>query len=168
VKGVCLPAYGSEFYKLDEAEREKVIGICIEQVAKRTAVVAQANHGAALHAARLARTYEQMGADVISFAIPRQFQARDVDVLRYCGRIADAVNLPVLIQDFNPGGPTLDAPQVEAIVIHHPNVRYVKLEESLIVDKIERIRDRLGDRLGILEGWGGYYMLEAIAGGVPL
>ena len=40
--------------------------------------------------------------------------------------------------------------------------RYAKLEEPLIVDKVVRIRDRVGNAVGILEGWGGYYMLEAI------
>lgn len=48
----------------------------------------------------------------------------------------------------------------------HPNFLYVKLEEPLIVDKVVRIRDRVEDQVGILEGWGGYYMLEAIPAGI--
>ena len=30
LSGMCLPAYGSEFYKLSEAEREQVISIAID------------------------------------------------------------------------------------------------------------------------------------------
>lgn len=159
---MCLPAYGSEFYKLSEAEREQVVAVAVEVSAGRTPVIAQANHGSAKVAAGLARRYEALGADLISFAIPRQFAATEADLLRYCGRICEAVSVPVLIQDFNPGGPTIDAGFIEQLAKQHPNFRYAKLEEPMIVDKLKRIHDRVGERVGILEGWGGYYMLEAI------
>ena len=163
---LCLPAYGSEFYKLTEAEREQVVGVAIETTAGRIPVIAQANHGSGRAAAQLARRYEGMGADLISFAVPRQFGSTEADLLRYCGGIADAVSCPVLIQDFNPGGPTMDAGFVAELHAQHPNFRYAKLEEPMIVDKLTRIRDRVGDAVGVLEGWGGYYMLEAIPHGV--
>ena len=163
---MCLPAYGSEFYKLSEAEREQVIGIAIEVNAKRIPMIAQANHGSSKIAAKLARHYEDMGADVISFALPRQFRTTDADLLRFCGHIADAVACPILIQDFNPGGPTIGADFIQALHRQHPNFRYVKLEEPLIVAKLVRIRQEVGDSVGILEGWGGYYMLEAIPAGI--
>ncbi len=164
--GMCLPAYGSEFYKLSDAEREQVIGIAIAANDGRVPVIAQANQGSSKLAASLARKYEAMGADVISFAIPRQFMAGQQDLLRYCGRIADAVSIPILIQDFNPGGPTIDADFIADLHRQHPNFRYAKLEEPMIVDKMVRIVDRVGRDVGILEGWGGYYMLEAIPAGI--
>ena len=166
MEAMCLPAYGSEFYKLSEAERERVIGLAIEVCAGRIPVITQANHGSSMIAAELARRYEAMGADLISFAIPRQFGTSDADLLRYCGRIADAVSCPILIQDFNPGGPTIGPEFIADLHRQHANFRYAKLEEPLIADKVVRIRDRVGDDVGILEGWGGYYMLEAIPAGV--
>jgi dihydrodipicolinate synthase/N-acetylneuraminate lyase len=163
---MCLPAYASEFYKLSEAEREQVIGIAIEANQQRIPVIAQANHGSSKIAASLARRYEAMGADVISFAIPRQFGTTGTDLLRYCGIIADAVSIPVLIQDFAPGKATIDADFIEQMHKQHPNFLYAKLEEPLIIDKLVRIQDKVGDQVGILEGWGGYYMLEAIPAGI--
>ena len=163
---MCLPAYGSEFYKLTEAEREQVIGIAIEANRGRIPVAAQANHGSAKVAASLAKRYASMGADIISFAIPRMFTATNGDVLRFCGTICDAVDVPILIQDFNPGGPTMDAEFIETLNRNHANFSYAKLEEPMIIDKLTRIRDRVGDKVGILEGWGGYYMLEAIPLGI--
>jgi 4-hydroxy-tetrahydrodipicolinate synthase len=106
---MCLPAYASEFYKLSEGEREQVIGIAIDANQGRIPVIAQANHASSKVAATLARRYEVMGADAVSFAIPRQFSTTDSDLLRYCGAIADAVSLPILIQDFAPGKATIDA-----------------------------------------------------------
>ncbi len=163
---VCLPAYGSEFYKLSEADREQVIGIAIEANAGRVPLLAQANHGSAKIAAGLAARYEKMGADLVSFAIPRLFGATEEDVLRFCGTIADAVSVPILIQDFNPGGATIGASFIAEMRRRHPNFRYAKLEEPMIVDKLVAIRDAIGDDVGVLEGWGGYYMLEAIPKGV--
>jgi len=165
-QAMCIPAYGGEFYKLSESEREQVIGITIEQCAGRVPVLAQANHGSSTVAAALARRYESMGADIISFAIPRMFGSTDEDVLRFCGTIADAVSIPILIQDFNPGGPTIDADFIKELHRRHENFRYAKLEEPLIIDKLLRIRDEVGSTVGILEGWGGMYMLEAISCGI--
>ena len=163
---LCLPAYASEFYKLSEAEREQVIGIAIEANQQRIPVIAQANHASSKVAASLARRYEAMGADVISFAIPRQFGTTDADLLRYCGTIADAVSIPVLIQDFAPGKATIDADFIEQMHKQHPNFLYAKLEKPMIIDKLVRIQDKVGNQVGILEGWGGYYMLEAIPAGI--
>lgn len=164
--GLGLPAYGSEFYKLSEDERDQVVGIAIETSRKRVPVVAQANHGSSRIAAEIATRYEKMGADLIAFAIPRQFGTSVPDLLRYCGRICDAVSVPVVIQDFNPGGQTIGAEFIAALHAQHPNFQYAKLEEPLIVDKLKAIRDAIGDAVGILEGWGGYYMLEAIPVGI--
>ena len=164
--GMCLPAYASEFYKLSEAEREQVIGLAIDANGGRIPLIAQANHGSSKVAAGLARRYEAMGADVISFALPRQFGTTDADLLRYCGTIAGAVSVPILIQDFAPGKATIDADFIAELHSQHPNFRYAKLEEPLIIDKLVRIQDTVGDKVGILEGWGGYYMLEAIPAGI--
>jgi 4-hydroxy-tetrahydrodipicolinate synthase len=163
---MCLPAYASEFYKLSEGEREQVIAVALDANQGRIPLIAQANHGSSKVAATLARRYEAMGADVISFALPRQFATTDMDLLRFCGTIADAVAIPILIQDFAPGKATIDADFIAELNKQHPNFRYAKLEEPLIVDKLVRIQDKVGDKVGILEGWGGYYMLEAIPSGI--
>lgn len=163
--GMCLPAYGSEFYKLSEAEREQVISIAIEANKGRIPVIAQANHGSSKIAAEFAKTYEGMGADAISCAIPRQFAATDDDLMEHCGRIADAVSLPIVIQDFNPGGPTVSVDFIDRLNKEHPNVRYVKVEEPFSPSKMKAIKERVGDRMEVFEGWGGYYMLEAVAAG---
>ena len=45
VNAVCLPAYGSEFYKLSEKERVRVVEIAAKRAVGRIQVVAQCNHG---------------------------------------------------------------------------------------------------------------------------
>lgn len=164
--GMCTPAYASEYYKLTDKERDHVVSIVIEENAGRIPVVAQANHGSSSIAASTARNYERMGADLISIAVPRTFGLRGTDVLRYLGRVADAVSIPLLVQDFNPGKPTISPAEIDDLNRQHPNFKYVKLEEPLMVDKVVAILDTVGDRVGVLEGWGGMYILELIPHGI--
>ena len=44
---ICLPAYGSEFYKLTEPERLEVVEVAVDQAGGRLPVMAQCNHGSA-------------------------------------------------------------------------------------------------------------------------
>ena len=164
--GMCLPAYGSEFYKLTEAERDQVVGVAVEANGGRIPVVAQANHVSARAASELARRYTGLGADVISFAIPRQFGSSDADIVDYCAAVAAATPRPILIQDFNPGGPTMGADLISELHDRCGNFRFVKLEDPMMVDRLISIRSATGDGIGILEGWGGLYMLEGVAAGI--
>ena len=164
--GLCLPAYGSEFYKLTESERHLTVAAAVEANASRVPVVAQANHPSARAAADLARRYQEMGADAVSVAVPRQFGASDSDIVAYCGAVAAATSLPVMVQDFNPGGLTVGAEVIAELSDRHPNFGYVKLEDPMMLDKLLAIRGGPGGRVGILEGWGGLYMLEGIGAGI--
>ena len=164
--GMCLPAYGSEFYKLTDAERDQVVGVAVEANGGRVPIVAQANHVSSRAAAELARRYTGMGADVISFAIPRQFASSNADIVEYCASVAAATPRPVLIQDFNPGGPTMGADLASELHDRCGNFRFVKLEDPMMADRLIAIRSATAGRLGILEGWGGLYMLEGLAAGI--
>lgn len=164
--GICTPAYASEYYKLTDIERDEVVSVVIEENDGRVPVVAQANHGSASVAAATAARYEQMGADVISIAVPRMFDLPSADVLRYLGRVADAISIPLLVQDFNPGGATISPAEIDELNRQHANFKYLKLEEPLMIDKLVSIVDTVGDRVGVLEGWGGLYMLELIPNGL--
>lgn len=164
--GMCLPAYGSEFYKLTEAERDQVVSVAVGANGGRVPVVAQANHVSSRAAAELARRYTGMGADVISFAIPRQFGSSDADIVDYCAAVAAATPRPILIQDFNPGGTTIGAGLISELHDRCGNFRFVKLEDPMMVDRLIAIRSVTAGRVGILEGWGGLYMLEGVAAGI--
>jgi 4-hydroxy-tetrahydrodipicolinate synthase len=166
VRAVCLPAYASEVNKLTEGERVQVVDTAQAAAEGRVGVVAQSNHASARGAADLARRHERLGADLVSFALPRQFAVPDEDLLDYCRRICDAVTVPVLIQDFNPGGPTIGAAFARALHERCPNFAYLKLEEPLMAAKVRAIRSATQDAVGVLEGWGGLYTLDLVPAGI--
>ncbi len=163
---ICLPAYGSEFYKLAEEERLRVVGIAVEQAAGRTPVIGQANHGSARVAIDLAQRMEALGASMISVAAPRLFALGEVDLERYFTTLCREIRAPLLIQDFNPGGATVGADFARRLHAACPNFRYLKLEEPLMAAKVRAIREATADKVGVLEGWGGLYMLELIPAGI--
>lgn len=166
LSGVCLPAYSSEFYKLNDVERAQVVKAAIAAGRGRLKIVAQANHPSAKIAAGLARQYAELGADIISFALPRIFALKEDDLFVYARTICDAVKLPVLIQDFNPGGPTVGGDFARRLADACENFRYLKLEESLMGPKIRSIIAATEGRIGVLEGWGGMYLLDLVPAGI--
>lgn len=163
---VCLPAYASEFYKLSDAERRQVIETAIRAADGNIAIMAQANHPAARLAADLARQYESLGANLISFALPRIFPLKESDLLDYAETICRATTLPVLIQDFNPGGPTVGGDFARTLADRCANFRFLKLEEPLMGTKVRSILEATNGRVGVLEGWGGMYLLDLIPSGI--
>jgi 4-hydroxy-tetrahydrodipicolinate synthase len=166
VGAICLPAYGSEFYKLSDEERLQAVRVAVDAVAGRVPVMGQSNHGSARRAAELARANEQAGASVVSVALPRGFAYGEDDLLEFARTVGQAVEVPLLVQDWNPAGPAVGAEFCARLRDACPNFRYVKLEEPRMGPKVRAIRTRCGDGVGVLEGWGGEYMLELLPAGI--
>ena len=166
VDAVCLPAYASEFYKLSRGERLAVVKTAVEAAKGRIRIIGQSNHPSARLAADLARENRDNGADLISFAIPRQFGATEEDLLSYCARICRSVEAPVLIQDFNPGGATAGPEFCRNLVDRCPNFQYIKLEEPLLGPKLRAIHEATSERVWVFEGWGGMYVPELFEYGI--
>ncbi len=166
VGAVCLPAYASEFYKLTEEERIRVVGLAVRAARGRVRVVAQSNHGSARVAADLARANVREGADLVSVALPRQFAVPESDLADYAASVFGAVEVPCLLQDFNPAGSAVGAGFCVRLMKATPNFRYLKLEEPLMAAKVAAIRMATRNRVGVLEGWGGMYMLDLVPAGI--
>lgn len=167
VEAACLPAYASEFYKLTDAEKLRVVSIAVEQAAGRIRIIGQSNHASLKVAMELARANVKAGADVVSFAVPRMFSLPDNSLREYIsGFLAAVPATPVLIQDFNPGGATISVALIKELMDRHPNFHYLKLEEPLCGPKFEAIIKATEGKIGLLEGWGGLYMMELIPLGI--
>jgi dihydrodipicolinate synthase/N-acetylneuraminate lyase len=157
---IGTPAFGSEFYKLADSERLLVLESVIANAAGRIPVIAQCNHHSPRHAARLASQAEQMGAAAISVALPHPFPVSAADLLTYARTVCDSVSVPVVVQDWFPGGQSVGIQFVLELRKACGNFRYLKLEESGIGSLIRAIRLELGNDVGVLLGWNGMYVPE--------
>src|SRR5437762_1957758 len=104
---VCLPAYASEFYKLSPAEHEGLIEAALVAAAGRIPVVAQVNTPSLPRARELAVLAQRMGSNAINVAVPRMFAIGEANLFRYFDEILKIISVPMIIQDFNPGGPSI-------------------------------------------------------------
>ena len=163
---VCLPAYGSEFYKLTEAERHRLVEAAIAAASGRLPVIAQCNHGSPQVAATFAQRYVEAGADVVSIALPRLFPLPEAELIDFARVVCRAVPAPVLVQDFNPAGSTVGADFCRELHAQCSNFLYIKLEEPHMGAKVKAIREATADWVAVLEGWGGLYTLELLSAGI--
>ena len=167
IQAVCLPAYASEFYKLTDEEKLRVVKIAVDQTAGRMQIVAQSNSPSSKIAIRLAKANVEAGADVISLAVPRIFNLPEVSLKAYLGEFLSAIpQTPVLIQDYNPGGTSLSVQFIDALRLEFSNFKYLKLEEPLSAKKFQDIILTTEGEVGVFEGWGGLYLLELIPVGI--
>ena len=163
---ICLPSYASEFYKLSECERSGVLSEAVKQTAGRLPVFAQVNFVSVVQAVEAAREAQRVGASAIAIAVPRMFALGECDLYRYFDQILSSIDLPLLIQDFNPSGPTITARFASELHKAHPHFRWIKLEEPMMSPKVSSILEATGGEVGVLEGWGGMYMLDLIPAGI--
>jgi dihydrodipicolinate synthase/N-acetylneuraminate lyase len=163
---MCLPAYASEFYKLSERERLRLVAEAVEQASGRVPVFAQVNFVSLAQAVETARHAQKAGASAIAAAVPRMFAFGEPDLLLYFDRLLSAIDVPLLIQDVNPSGPTVTPRFVFELHRAHPHFRWIKLEEPMMSSKVTAILEVTNGEVGVLEGWGGMYMLDLIPAGI--
>jgi len=163
---ICLPAYASEFYKLSEDERREAVARAVEYAAGRIPVIAQVNFATPHMVVEAAAAARGNGAAALCSAVPRLIPLGEDDLFRYFAQILESVELPFIIQDFNPGGVTLSSRFVANLNSAFPHFRYIKLEEPMMSARVREINDASGGGVGVLEGWGGMYMLELIPAGI--
>jgi dihydrodipicolinate synthase/N-acetylneuraminate lyase len=167
IEAVCLPAYASEFYKLTDEEKLRVVEVAVAHSAGRIQIVAQSNHPALKVATRLAQANVEAGADVVSIAVPRIFNLPESSIKEYLAGFFESIpNTPVLVQDFNPGGASISVQLIKELMEEHANFKYLKLEEPLCAPKFEAIIKATEGKIGLMEGWGGLYMLELVKVGI--
>src|SRR2546422_827901 len=100
----CLPSFSCGIFKINEAEGREGIGVSVYHVRGKTPVIAQVNYPSTLQAARSVREAQKDGASAVCCAVPRMFSLDEGALLKHFDRVLQAIDIPLIIQDFNPGG----------------------------------------------------------------
>jgi len=154
-------ANASETSLLSEEEREKVAIIILDETNGRVPVTICTGHQGLQVAAKLSKQAQEIGADAV---LVMPFIQTSVDNYeRYYRAIAEAVEIPVMIQDASYPLPlTLIAELNE----EYDHICYVKEETQHALEKTREILGALGDRITVLGGSGGNYIIEQFPSGV--
>jgi len=108
-----------------------------------------------------------LGAGAVMIRPPRMAKLNSEAVVRHFRAVADAVDIPIVLQDYPPlSGFTMEASLLVRIAREVPAARTLKLEDPPTPYKIARVLE-LGSELGlrIFGGLGGTYLLEELMAG---
>lgn len=158
VGSICTPVMVSEFMTLSESERKTMIEVPIKVAAGRVPVIANVAACSIPQAVEYTKFAESMGADAIITMAP---WCGDVDTLghmEYFSAIAEATDLPVMIQNIGLPGVALSPEQILFLCEKKENISWVKEEVTPGPISIEKLNSFKSPNLtGIMSGIAGSY-----------
>lgn len=152
VHGIFVLGTNSEFYALDENEKQQVIATAVEHVRGRAPVYAGTGAETTREAVRLTRMAEKEGADGVSVITPYFISPNQQEIADHYRRIAESTKLPVILYN-NPGtcgGVKIDVDTV-ARLAEVPNIAGIKDSSGDLQNTNEMIR-AVPDRFSVLMG----------------
>jgi 4-hydroxy-tetrahydrodipicolinate synthase len=138
VHGLFVLGTNSEFYALDEGEKQAVMATAVEHVRGRVPVYAGTGAESTREAIRLTKLAEREGVQGVSIITPYFISPTQAEICDHYRRIAESTSLPVILYN-NPatcGGVKIDVDSV------------AKLAE---IKNIVAIKDSSGDMTNTLE-----------------
>ena len=152
VHGVFVLGTNSEFYALDEREKQEVIATAVAHVRKRVPVFAGTGAETTREVVRLTRMAEREGADGVSVITPYFISPTQQEIYDHYRRIAENTSLPVVLYN-NPatcGGVKIDVDTV-ARLAGIPNILAIKDSSGDLQNTNEMIR-AVPERFSVLMG----------------
>ena len=131
VDAICILANYSEQFLLTDDERRTLTELCLEHVAARVPVIVTCSHFSTRIAAERARHAKACGASMLMLMPPYHgagLRADEAGMLQHFARIAEASQLPIMVQDAPLSGVALSVPFLVRLAREVPAVRYFKIE----------------------------------------
>ena len=160
--GIVAPVAASEAWTLTDEERRMVAEVLVETVAGRIPVVVGVSAGSAEASVAFARHAAAIGADAVIALPPSGPPASLESVHAAFQRLAEAVDLPIIVQNIDPPfGTRLPPAFVVRLVRELPNVMWVKEETMPPGHAISAELALAGPGLrGVMGGLAGRYLLD--------
>ncbi len=167
VSGFTALGVTSEVARISDDERARILDASMRAVDGAVPVIVGAT-GPGLDVSReRCRQAERAGAAGVMVSPPRAPRCNSAGVLRHFRELAEAIDIPIVIQDFPPiSGFHMEAELLARICREVPSARIIKLEDAPTPYKAARIRELTPDlKIGIFGGLGGAYLLEELISG---
>mgnify|MGYP001162183349 FL=1 len=156
VDGACILANFSEQFLLTDEERDTLLAECLKHVAGRIPIIVTCSHFSTRIAVERAKRAEATGAAMIMMMPPYHGTALKADekgIREHFERIADAIDIPIMLQDAPLSGVTLSVRFLAELVAAIPQMAYFKIETPGAAAKIRGLIEAAGDAVkGPLDG----------------
>jgi 4-hydroxy-tetrahydrodipicolinate synthase len=167
VDGVTALGVTGEVSRLTERERGAIVGAVVEQVAGRARVIVGASADGVRTCIEFSREARTLGAAAVMVSPPRMLKLNTESVVNHYKALAEAVDLPIVVQDYPPiSGFAMEAALLARIAREVPAARTIKLEDPPTPFKTARILEASrATAVAILGGLGGVFLIEELQAG---
>lgn len=142
VDGICILANYSEQFALSDAERDILLDLCTSHVAGRVPIIVTCSHYATRLAVERAQRAQQAGAAMLMMMPPYHgtlIKADEAGVFEQFAALADAVSIPIMVQDAPLSGVNLSIPLLVKLAQELPQVCYFKIEMPNTAQKLHSL-----------------------------
>jgi 4-hydroxy-tetrahydrodipicolinate synthase len=165
VDGLTILGVLGEGEKLTEAERDRVIAATLEAAAGRLPVCVGTTHAGTDGCVAFSRRAVELGASAVMVAPPRLQRSSDAVLRRHYLAVADAVDVPVVVQDHPASsGVFMSVEFLARLGEEAPRCRFVKVEDEPSPMKIGQLL-AANPALCLVGGLGGVMLLEELRRG---
>ncbi len=150
VDAICILANYSEQFSLTDDERERLTTLILDHVAGRVPVIVTTSHYSRKVAAERSRRAQQAGAAMVMLMPPYHgatIRADESDIFEFFHRVADAIDIPIMIQDAPVSGVSLSVAFLARMAREIDSVQYVKVEVPGAAAKLRELVAMAGDAL---------------------
>jgi 4-hydroxy-tetrahydrodipicolinate synthase len=167
INGLTALGVTGEVARLEEHERASVLQSVVDHVAGRVPVVAGTSADGTRTCISYSRQAKQLGAAAVMVSPPRMPKLNSAAVVNHYKALADAVDLPIVVQDYPPiTGFAMEPALLARIAQEIPSARTIKLEDPPTPFKTARILEAsAGTAVQIFGGLGGVFLLEELISG---
>jgi len=165
--GLTALGVTGEVARLEDHERAKVLDVVIKQAAGRVPIIAGTSADGTRTCIAHTRQAKDLGAAAVMVSPPRMPKLNSAAVVAHYKALADAVDLPIIVQDYPPiAGFAMEPALLARIAKEIPSARTIKLEDPPTPFKTARILEAAGDtKVQIFGGLGGVFLLEELISG---
>ena len=166
VAGMTILGVLGEADKLTDGERDRVIATTLEAAGSGFPICVGTTHAGTDGCVAFSRRAQELGAAAVMVAPPRMARVNEMALERHYQAVADAIDIPVVVQDFPPavGGLLMSVEVIARIGAASPKLRVLKLEDEPSPMKVSQVRAANPD-IVVLGGLGGMMFLEELRHG---
>ena len=140
--GICILANYSEQFALADDERERLTTLILDHVAGRVPVIVTTSHFSSKIATARSRRAQAAGAAMVMLMPPYHgatIGADEAGIVGFFRTVADAIDIPILIQDTPVSGTALSARFLARLATEIEQVSYFKIETPGAADKLREL-----------------------------
>lgn len=162
--GVAVMGLGTEVNKLSPGERREAVAAVAEALARRLPLSVTVGENTVRGQIEFGRFAAELGASWLILQPPPVSDVAEIELLRFFGAVADAVPLPIAVQNAAVYlGVQLSPAGLAALHRQHPNVCLLKTEDD--PESTARQIDATGGAFRLFVGRGGLDMIDELRAG---